>query len=198
MFMQVIQGQVADEEGLRRQLGKLGTELKPGAGFLGSTGGLTGDGRYIACVRFESAEAAQANSERPEQGAWFEETQKCFAGPPSFQASTDVDTYLGGGSDSAGFVQVLQGGPVDRDRLRQLDLEFEALARQHRPDIIGWVVAWHDDNRFTSIVYFNSEEAARQGEAQEPPEERKHLLDEWREAAGELTFFDLREPILRS
>jgi heme-degrading monooxygenase HmoA len=198
MFMQVIQGQVADEEGLRRQLGKLGTELKPGTGFLGSTGGLTDDGRYIACVRFESAEAAQANSERPEQGAWFEETQKCFAGPPSFQASTDVDTYLGGGSDSAGFVQVLQGGPVDRDRLRQLDLEFEALARQHRPDIIGWVVAWHDDNRFTSIVYFNSEEAARQGEAQEPPEERKHLLDEWREAAGELTFFDLREPILRS
>jgi hypothetical protein len=77
-------------------------------------------------------------------------------------------------------------------------LEFEALARQHRPDIIGWVLAWHPDGRFTEIVYFNSEEAARKGEAQEPPEERKHLLEEWRAATGDLTFYDLREPWLYS
>jgi hypothetical protein len=199
MFMQVIQGRVADREGLLRQLDKLGTEeVPPAAGWLGATGGITDDGRYIACVRFESAEAAKANSERPEQGAWFAETQKCFAEPPNFQESTDIDLYLGGGSDSAGFVQVLQGGPTDRDRLRQLDLEFEALAREYRPDIIGWVVAWHPDDRFTSVVYFNSEEAARQGEAQEPPEQREHLLDDWREAVGELTFFDLHQPMLRS
>jgi heme-degrading monooxygenase HmoA len=198
MFMQVIQGQVTDPEGLRRQLDKLGTELQPAPGWLGGTSGLTDDGRYIGCIRFESAEAAKAGSERPEQGAWFAETEKCFAGPPTFQASTEVDVYLGGGSDSAGFVQVIQGGPADRDRVRQLDLEFEALARQYRPDIIGWVVAWHDDDRFTSVVYFNSEEAARKGEAQEPPEEREHLLEEWREAVGELTFFDLRQPRLRS
>lgn len=198
MFVQVIQGQVADREGLRRQLDKLQTELQAAAGWLGSTGGITDDGRYIACVRFESPEAAEASSERPEQGAWFAETEKCFAGPVTFQSSNDVDVYLGGGSDAAGFVQVLQGGPADRERVRQLDVEFEALARQYRPDIIGWMLAWHDDGRFTSVVYFNSEDAARKGEAQEPPEERKHLLEEWREAVGGLTFFDLREPILRS
>ena len=199
MFIQVIQGSVADRDGLRRQLERWQTELEPGAtGYLGSTGGVTDDGRSISCVRFESAEAAQANSQRPEQGAWFAETEKTFAGPVTFTGCSEVDVYLGGGSDRAGFVQVLQGGPVDRDRLRQLDLEFEALARQYRPDIIGWVVAWHPDGRFTSVVYFNSEEAARAGEAQEPPEERKHLLDDWQAAVGELTFYDLRDPWLFS
>jgi hypothetical protein len=199
MFIQVIQGTVADSDGLRRQLERWQSELKPGAtGYLGSTGGVTDDGRYIGCVRFESADAAQANSDRPEQGAWFSETEKMFSGPVSFTGCPDVEVYLGGGSDSAGFVQVLQGGPADRDRLRQLDVEFEALARLHRPDIIGWVLAWHPDGRFTEIVYFNSEAAAREGEAQEPPEERRHLLEEWRAAAGELAFYDLRQPWLFS
>jgi hypothetical protein len=197
MFIQVIQGTVADRDGLRRQLDRWQSELKPGAiGYLGSTGGVTDDGRHIACVRFESAEAAKANSDRPEQGAWFAETEKTFAGPATFTGCSEVDVYLGGGSDSAGFVQVIQGGPVERDRLRQLDLEFEALAREYRPDIIGWVVAWHPDGRFTSPVYFNSEEAARAGEAQEPPEERKHLLEDWKSAVGDLTFYDLRDPWL--
>lgn len=197
MFIQVIQGTVADRDGLRRQLERWQTELKPGAtGYLGSTSGVADDDRYIGCVRFESAEAAKANSERPEQGAWFAETEKTFAGPITFTPGMDVDVYLGGGSDSAGFVQALQGGPVERDRLQQLDLEFEALARQYRPDIIGWVVAWHPDGRFTSVVYFNSEEAARAGEAQEPPEDRKHLLEDWKSAVGELTFYDLRDPWL--
>lgn len=199
MFMQVIQGTVADADGLRRQLDRWQSELKPGAtGWLGTTSGVAEDGRFIACVRFESAEAARANSERPEQGAWWTETEKLLAGPVTFHNCSEVDVYLGGGSDSAGFVQVLQGGPVDRSRLRQLDQQFENIARQYRPDIIGWVLAWHDDDRFTSVVYFNSEAAAREGEAQEPPEERRQLLEDWRAAVGELTFFDLREPWLHS
>jgi hypothetical protein len=149
-------------------------------------------------VRFESADAARANSERPEQGAWWNETAKMLDGPVNFVDCDEVDTYLGGGSDTAGFVQIMQGGPADRDRLRQLDLGFEGMARQYRPDIIGWVVAWHPDDRFTSIVYFTSETAAREGEAKEPAEDRKHLLEEWQAVVGEMTFFDLKEPWLRS
>lgn len=199
MFMQVIQGRASDRQCLRRQLDRWQSELRPGAeGYLGSTGGVTDDGRYLGCVRFESAEAARANSVRPEQGAWFAETEKCFDGPATFRDSTEVEVYLGGGSDQAGFVQVFQGGPAERDRLRQLNVELEAMARQYRPDIMGWVLAWHPDGHFTEIVYFNSEEAARQGEATEPPEERRHLIEEWRAAAGELTFFDLKEPWLSS
>jgi hypothetical protein len=200
MFIQLIQGDVADRDGLRRQIERWQAELKPGAqGYLGSTGGVTDDGRYIGCVRFESADAAQANADRPEQSAWFAETEKAFSGPVTFHSCTDVDVYLGGGSDSAGFVQVIQGNPIDRDRVRQLDVEFESLAREYRPDIIGWIVAWHpDDGRFTSVVYFNSEEAARKGETQEPPEDRKHLLNDWQEAVGDVSFYDLKDPWLFS
>jgi hypothetical protein len=44
-------------------------QLVPGAeGWLGSTAGLTEDGRLVALARFETGEAAQHNSDRPEQG----------------------------------------------------------------------------------------------------------------------------------
>ena len=45
MFVQAFEGRVADQDGLRRQLERWMTELRPGAhGFLGSTAGVT-DGR---------------------------------------------------------------------------------------------------------------------------------------------------------
>src|SRR4051812_18010213 len=107
MFMQVIQGSVADRIGLRSQLDRWNSELKPGTtGWLGMTGGVTDDGRFILCVRFESAEAAQSNSGRPEQGTWWAETEKTLAEPATFIDSHEIDVYLGGGSDTAGFVQI--------------------------------------------------------------------------------------------
>jgi len=199
MFMQVLQGTVADPDVLRRQFDRWGSELRAGAtGWLGTTAGITDDGRFVAGARFESAEAARANSERPEQGAWWAETEKALSGSADFFDCAEVDVYLGGGSDTAGFVQVLQGGPADRDRLREIELGFEAIAREYRPDIMGWVMAWHPDDRFTEVVYFTSEAAAREGETKEPPEDRRHLLDDWRKAVGQLMFFDLRDPWLRS
>ena len=51
MFVQVIEGQVADRDGLRRQMDAWEKDLRPGAtGFLGSTAGVTDDG-YAICVR---------------------------------------------------------------------------------------------------------------------------------------------------
>ena len=47
MFIQVIQGKVADAEGLRTCLDRWLTDLQPGAtGWLGSTGGVTDDGMF--------------------------------------------------------------------------------------------------------------------------------------------------------
>ncbi len=68
MFIQVIQGKVSDEAGLRRCMDRWTEDVRPGAtGFLGCTQGLCDDGTFIALARFESAEAARRNSERPEQ-----------------------------------------------------------------------------------------------------------------------------------
>ena len=71
------------------------------AGFLGSTGGVTDGGDAVAFARFDTAAHAKANSERPEQGQWWAETEKCFEGEVTFTDSEDVDTLLAGGSNDA-------------------------------------------------------------------------------------------------
>src|SRR5438067_3720357 len=103
MFVQVIQGKLKDADLLRRQLDRWRQEIKPGAkGYLGSTGGVTADGTSIAVVRFESEAAARANSERPEQGAWWNEMEKGFDGTPAFRESGDTELLFDGGSNDAG------------------------------------------------------------------------------------------------
>ena len=72
MFIQAISGTVKDVDAMEREAERWQQELRPGAaGYLGMTSGVTDDNRYVTVVRFESAEAAKANSERPEQGAWW-------------------------------------------------------------------------------------------------------------------------------
>ena len=81
MFVQVIQGQVADAEQARAALDRWARELAAGAtGWLGSTAGVTKDGRFVALVRFEFAEAARRNSDRPEQDRWWADTSTVFSG----------------------------------------------------------------------------------------------------------------------
>ena len=94
MFVQVIQGQVSDPEQARAALDRWARELAPGAGgWLGSTAGVTEDGRFIALARFESEEAARRNSDRPEQDRWWAETARLFTGrPPSRTAATSSST----------------------------------------------------------------------------------------------------------
>ncbi len=80
MFVQVINGRTSQPEALAEAFDRWKAELSPGAtGWLGSTGGVTDDGTVIAVARFESEEAARANSARPEQDAWWS------AGPPGRQ-----------------------------------------------------------------------------------------------------------------
>ena len=107
VFVQVIQGQVTDAGKVRAAMDRWAQELAPGAdGWLGSTAGVTDDGRFIALARFESEEAARRNSDRPEQDAWWSQASKHLA-EVAFHDSTRVHTYREGGSDQAGFVQVI-------------------------------------------------------------------------------------------
>lgn len=195
MYMQVIQGAIADPDHLWRQLEQWRADLKPGArGYLGSTGGITPDGRAITCVRFESEEAARVNGARPEQTAWWTETAKAFGGDVTFHDCPEVELINGGGSDAAGFVQVIQGRTTDRERLQELTAKMEEELREQRPDVLGLVVGWHADTpgTFTQIVYFTSEAEAREGEAtmqeSDMDAEFSSLL------TGEPDFFDLPEP----
>ncbi len=197
MFIQVITAKVVDEEALWQQVARWETDVRPGAeGFLGSTAGITGDGRLIVLARFESEDAARRNSERPEQGAWWAEMEKTIKGP-TFQDSVEVVVTGAGGSDDAGFVQVMRGQVVDAAKLDELHgrmKEVEAAMAELRPDVIGDVTVIHGDGTFTDAVYFRSEAEARANESNEMPEEMQALFAEWTSAASVDEYLDLTQP----
>ena len=198
VFVQVLQGQAADAGKLRAALDRWAQELAPGAtGWLGSTAGVTEDGRFIALARFESEEAARRNSDRPEQDRWWAETSQLLTGEATFKDSSDVTLDLAGNPDDAGFVQVIQGRVSDPERARELGEQGASVRRAMRPDILGAMVVGHDGGAYTMAVYFTSEAAAREGEAKEPPAELKAQMDEMQQLSiGEPEFFDLKQPWL--
>lgn len=197
MFVQVIEGQVADRECLRRQLERRIDELRQGGtGFVGATAGVTDDGHAIALVRFESATAARAYDERPEHGRWLTDTRSCFAGHASFTLSDDVELFRGGGSDRAGFVQVMKGSGIDREQMRVLDQGFEEHGADLRPDFLGALRAWTGPDSYIEVAYFTNEAEARAGEEEEPPPELADLMGDFQQLMTNVQFLDLRDPWL--
>jgi hypothetical protein len=200
MFVQVIQGRVSDPKKLHAALDQWVRELAPGAGgWLGSTAGVTDDGRFIGLVRFESKAAAQRNSDRPEQDRWWTETSKLFDGEATFHDSGDVIVDTPGDPDRAGFVQVMRGRGTNPDRARELMNQDSDKWAAFRPEVIGSVAAMHDAGAYTMAIYFTSEEEAREGERKEPPPELKAQMDEMNAMSiGAPDFFDLKQPWLYS
>lgn len=198
MFVQVIQAKTSDAEALKGQFDRWAEELSSGAeGFLGATAGVTDDDELVALARFESEDAARANSERSEQGQWWEEASKHLEGEATFHDCGDVKTYLDGGSDDAGFVQVLQGRVGDRDRFGSIQEELIAALPEERPEILGMLEAW-DGDFVTTAVYFASEHTAREGEGKVIPDDVREKLEEMRSLVEDLTYLDLEDPWLFS
>jgi len=196
MFIQVIQGKVQDAAAVRRQLERWVEELGPGAtGWLGSTAGVAADGTFVATARFESEEAARANSGRTEQGAWWEAMSALFDGEPTFRDCATVDMINGGGSDDAGFVQVIEGR-ADRQRLLDEAPDAEEFIARVRPDVLGETTAWPGDGSFVQIVYFSSEAAAREGERFQLAPEDAERFDQLVALLPADRFIDLSDPWL--
>ena len=195
MFVQVIKGRTNDAEGLHRQAERWDAEVRPGAiGHLGGTFGIADDGVFLVLARFEDEASARANSDRPEQQAWWEDTAHFIEGTPSFRESTDVTTLFEGGSDEAGFVQVMEGTVSDRAKAEAWETpEMLAALRSARPDLLGGLRVWFSDGSFVEAAYFTNEEDARKGEASS---DFTGPQQEYTELFGELTFVDLRTPHL--
>jgi hypothetical protein len=200
MFLQVIQAKVADAAGVRAAFQRWERDLMDGAdGFLGATAGFLDDGSLLNIARFESVEAAQRNSARAEQGEWAAELTKSLQGEPTYIDVPEAELWLDGGSDDAGFVQVMIGHSPDVNRLLESSHEIDASRlREARPEIIGGVQGKFGQDGYVFAAYFRSEESARSGEAQEPPEDVKPMLEERMRLMGEVTYYDLREPTLIS
>ncbi len=201
MFAQLIQGRTSDAEAVRTALDTWMQELQPGSiGWLGSTIGVADDGRFVAVARFESAEAAARNSERPEQSRWWEETRRLFDGEVTFADSEDVEVDLSGDPDRAGFVQVMQGRVTDPARAKELASRMSSQdMADFRPDVLGSVMVYHAPDRWTQVIYFTSEAEAREGERKEAPPELQAVMEELMALSPEPTeFIDLRQPLMQS
>jgi hypothetical protein len=196
MFIQVISGTVTDPDAMQRLSDRWEQELRPGAtGFLGVTQGVTDDNRFIVLARFESPEAAAKNSARPEQGEWFSEMEKIVENV-TFHDCSRVETLFGGGNNDAKFVQVMQGRIKDRskaDSMFSRSAEAEKVLGGARPDVIGEVVAIHDDgDTYTDVVYFSSEDEARANEQKPMPDEAQAMMAEMDDALEVTEYLDIR------
>jgi len=197
MFVQVIQGKAKDAAGLRKQWERWDQEIKPNSkGYLGSTAGVTPNGEFIAIARFEDEASAKSNSDSSEQSSWWEETSQ-YLEDPLFHDCKEVDLLYDGGSDSAGFVQVIQGKTKDVERSREIDRSMESGLKDIRPDVIGGIVAWHPQNgRFTNAIYFSSEAEARSKEKESAtsPEFEKYMTEIQELSDGEPKYLDITDP----
>ncbi len=195
MFIQIMQGRSRDADRLHALLDEWRDSMGPTAqGWLGGTYGITDEGEFVGVVRFDSRESAMRNSERPEQGEWWERTSACFDGPVTFHDCDNAMLFLGGGSDDAGFVQIIQGRITDPERFRHvMEQPMDAL-REARPEIIGGTIAMEPDGWFTQTVAFRSEEEARAGESKEMPTEMREMLDEEMSVMADVKYLDLHHP----
>ena len=193
MFVQVFQAKVRDPGAWLRRGEIWRKEIRPKTtGFLGYTSGVTDDREMITVARFKSEDAAKADNDLAEQGAWFEESSKLFDGAVTFHDCRDADVLLDGGSDDAGFVQVMQGRAKDQENMRTRMKEIEPELRRVRPDLLGGTIAWHGDGGFTQVAYFASEAQARQGEQEMAATDLREQFMSLVE--GDLRFYDLNSP----
>ncbi len=199
MFVWVLEGNVKDPKEVGRQVGRWTTEFgATTAGYLGTTGGVTDDHRCLLFVRWASEEAGNELLMRPEHLAWYEEFQKSFDGEIDFFETGDVTSHLAGGSDAAGFVQAMKASGVDRTRVEAADRQFETIASEMRPDLIGGLRVWAAPDRFVELNYFSSEQDARLGEQQAPPPEMMEGFEDFMAMMGDAEFLDFTEPVLHS
>lgn len=197
MFIQIIQGKCNRQDEMRAMTDRWLAELAPGAdGYLGGTFGFTDDGDAIAVIRFEDKQKAMANSARPEQSAWWAEFEQLFDGPVEFHDCDRVVLMMQGGSDEAGFVQVIKGKVDDPDALEAGIHQMESLLHEARPEIIGATIAIEEDGTFIETVAFTDEAAAREGEAKAMPShgDLAEAMRSFDQHAHDVEYLDLHRP----
>jgi len=194
VFIQIIQGKCTRQDELRALADTWREEMAPSAdGWLGGTYGFTDDDQFVGIIRFESREAAMRNSERPEQGEWAKRMTALLDGPVEFHDCDDVTLMLGGGSDDAGFVQVIRGKIDEPEKLKSLMGDTDML-HELRPEILGATLAIEADGTFTETVAFTDEASARAGERKEMPEMPADVREALETFMDGAIFYDLHHP----
>lgn len=191
VFVQVITAAVADEDGVRRALAEWRRELLPGApGYLGTTAGVTVDGTMVLITLFDSPDAAERNSDRPEQALWWDELAQYLSADPYVIDSTDVRSWKDSELDRAALVQVTIGHSPDPDALFELTDGSTGVLRE-LPEIIGTSFTAFGLGGYVRTVYLSAADAASACAEAVDGARGLHLLDD-------ALVLDLYDPILVS
>lgn len=173
MFVQILQGKVADAAGVRSELDRWWRELGPAApGWRRFTAGLSDDGHFLALLRFDSRESYRRYRARPEQKAWLGGLEFCLTAPVTIIECPSGHLLEAGDSEAAGFIQVVQGRVIDPARFAAIRPQAERTLRRHAPHVLGVAFLEHadGDGHFTEVTYCTSERETRAAERQMPVE----------------------------
>ena len=166
MFIQVISGKVNDVDAMQRHADKWQTELTPGRHRVPRRH--PGHHRRRPVRRAGALRVPRGGAEEQRAARAGQVVRRDGEGTSTtsrFHDCSRIETLFGGGKDDAKFVQVMQGRVKDRakaDAMFKRAAEAEKVLGGARPDVIGEVVAIHDDgDAYTDAVYFSSEAEAR-------------------------------------
>jgi hypothetical protein len=177
MFIQILQGRVSDELGVRSEVERWRGELDAEApGWLGLTAGIGDDRTFVAVLRFDSEAAARANEGRPQVIAWRAAVKQHLVGPVRLDQCPVVRTPKSGSQSRAGFVRILQGRVADPHRLAAVQEQVDR-ALQRQPHLLEVLVGEHEGGQryFTEVASFVSERAVRAAERAMPVESAVQL-----------------------
>jgi len=193
VFIQMVQGRCSRQDEMRGLVDGWCSTMADRPGWLGGTYGFTDDDRFVGVVRFDSSSACQECSVAPGADMWWAGAEALFDGSCEIHESEDVSMMLDGGSDDAGFVQVMRGQVGDADKFRHFmtDAEVTSMLHDTRPEIIGATLAMESDGSFVETVSFTSEDAARKGEQTEMPAE---MQADFEAAMRDVEYLDLHRP----
>lgn len=196
MFVLEVEARTARPESVREHVRAWPAEVGVDAtGWLGSTGGVSSDGHFFLLMRFASQEAAWLASDLPSNQRWWQACRGSLETQPAFHESTRVTGILGGGSDEAAAVIVTRGSASPL-RLRESLRRLESVNAGDRAGLIGGIVAWHGDERFTEVLYSSAKpDEFRRLSARPTPLGR--FLADWSTADG-AQVIDLDDPWLIS
>ena len=193
MFIQMVQGACGQQDDMRMLVDDWCGEMADQPGWLGGTYGFTDDDRFVGVVRWDSKAACDSYCAREGSAWWWAGACEVMDGDPEVHQSEDVTLMLQGGSDDAGFVQVMQGKVGDAELLRRLtsDQEMTAMLHQARPDIIGSTLIIEDDGTFVETIAFTDEASARVAEKKDMPAE---VSADMETAMRDVNYIDLHHP----
>jgi len=193
VFIQMVQGRCSRPDEMRALVDDWCGSMADRPGWLGGTYGFTDDERFLGVVRFDSSSACLESAAAPDAATWWAAAEELFDGRCEIHESEDVSMMLDGGSDDAGFVQVMKGRVTDADKFRHFmtDTEMTSMLHDARPEIIGGVLAMETDGTFVETIAFTDEASARKGEQTDMPAE---MAAEFAAAMSDVEYIDLHRP----